>query len=57
MWCDDRILYVSLTIGQRNFKTITTIGFTTCVMGTWEILLTYDSSGPLNRAWDGWLMP
>lgn len=57
MWCDDRILYVSLTIGQRNFKMITTIGFTTCVMGTWEILLTYDSSVPLNSAWDGWLMP
>lgn len=25
---------------RRNFKLLTTIGFTTCVMGTWKILLT-----------------
>ncbi|KAK4903659.1 hypothetical protein LTR66_017999, partial [Elasticomyces elasticus] len=25
---------------RRNFRIISTIGFTTCVMGTWEILLT-----------------
>ena len=24
---------------RRNFATLSTIGFTTCVMGTWEILL------------------
>lgn len=24
---------------RRNFRTLSTIGFTTCVMGTWEILL------------------
>ncbi|KAF2096693.1 putative amino acid transporter [Rhizodiscina lignyota] len=30
---------------RRNFKLITTIGFTTCVMGTWEILLTANTQG------------
>ncbi|EJP67665.1 amino acid transporter [Beauveria bassiana ARSEF 2860] len=25
---------------RRNFRLMSTIGFTTCVMGTWEILLT-----------------
>lgn len=25
---------------RRNFRFISTIGYTTCVMGTWEILLT-----------------
>jgi len=25
---------------RRDFRMISTIGFTTCVMGTWEILLT-----------------
>lgn len=28
---------------RRNFRIISTVGFTTCVMGTWEILLTYVS--------------
>ncbi|KAK5134732.1 hypothetical protein LTR08_006107 [Meristemomyces frigidus] len=30
---------------RRNFRIISTIGFTTCVMGTWEILLTANSQG------------
>lgn len=30
---------------RRNFKVISTIGFTTCVMGTWEILLTANTQG------------
>ncbi|KAF7595508.1 hypothetical protein BBP40_005844 [Aspergillus hancockii] len=30
---------------RRNFRLISTIGFTTCVMGTWEILLTSNTPG------------
>ncbi|GAB7353911.1 hypothetical protein MBLNU459_g4257t1 [Dothideomycetes sp. NU459] len=30
---------------RRNFRTVSTIGFTTCVMGTWEILLTSNTQG------------
>ncbi|RAQ73426.1 amino acid transporter [Aspergillus flavus] len=30
---------------RRNFRLISTIGFTTCVMGTWEILLTTNTQG------------
>ncbi|KAK0963993.1 hypothetical protein LTR91_018708 [Friedmanniomyces endolithicus] len=30
---------------RRNFRMISTIGFTTCVMGTWEILLTANTQG------------
>ena len=30
---------------RRNFKLITTIAFTTCVLGTWEILLTANTQG------------
>lgn len=36
--------------GQRNFRIASTIGFTTCVMGTWEILLVYDTHKP-HLAW------
>ncbi|KAF4553394.1 Amino acid permease-like protein 8 [Elsinoe fawcettii] len=32
---------------RRNFKIISTVGFTTCVMGTWEILLTSNTQGLL----------
>ena len=41
-------LYWKLTSGQefrRNFRIISTVGFTTCVMGTWEILLTANTQG------------
>ncbi|KAM3447806.1 hypothetical protein MY3296_008376 [Beauveria thailandica] len=30
---------------RRNFRLMSTIGFTTCVMGTWEILLTSHTQG------------
>ncbi|KAM4060949.1 amino acid permease [Hirsutella rhossiliensis] len=30
---------------RRNFRLISTIGFTTCVMGTWEILLASNTQG------------
>ncbi|PLB44406.1 amino acid transporter [Aspergillus steynii IBT 23096] len=30
---------------RRNFRIVSTIGFTTCVMGTWEILLTSNTPG------------
>lgn len=30
---------------RRNFRLMSTIGFTTCVMGTWEILLTSNTQG------------
>ncbi|KAJ4144377.1 hypothetical protein LMH87_003261 [Akanthomyces muscarius] len=30
---------------RRNFRLLSTIGFTTCVMGTWEILLTSNTQG------------
>lgn len=30
---------------MRNFRLISTVGFTTCVMGTWEILLTANTQG------------
>ncbi|PIG79407.1 amino acid transporter [Aspergillus arachidicola] len=30
---------------RRNFRMASTIGFTTCVMGTWEILLTSNTPG------------
>ena len=28
---------------MRNFRTVSSIAFTTCVMGTWEILLTVNT--------------
>ncbi|PNY28121.1 amino-acid permease [Tolypocladium capitatum] len=34
-----------LTEYQRNFRLVSTIGFTTCVMGTWEILLSSNTQG------------
>lgn len=30
---------------RRNFRIISTIAFTSCVMGTWEILLTANTQG------------
>ena len=30
---------------RRNFRTLSSIAFTTCVMGTWEILLTANTQG------------
>ena len=30
---------------MRNFRTVSSIAFTTCVMGTWEILLTANTQG------------
>lgn len=32
----------------RNFRIFTTVAFTSCVMGTWEILLTSNYSGLLD---------
>jgi hypothetical protein len=45
MDCPVTYMYNILIGGQRNFRIITTIGFTTCVMGTWEILLTANTQG------------
>lgn len=32
---------------RRNFKFVTTVGFTCCVMGTWEIILTSNTQALL----------
>jgi len=38
---------------QRHFKLLSTISFNTCVMGTWEILLTANEPGMLNGGLPG----